>query len=38
MDMKQRIAESVAEMLKTAYPEAQGLPEDLASLLEVPPD
>lgn len=38
MDMKQRIAGLVGEMLKTAYPEAQGLPEDLAALLEVPPD
>ena len=38
MDMKQRIAELVGEMLKVAYPEAQGLPEDLASLLEVPPE
>lgn len=38
MDMKQRIAGLVGEMLKSAYPEAQGLPEDLAALLEVPPD
>ena len=38
MDMKQRIADLINEMLHTAYPEAQGLPEDLAALLEVPPD
>ena len=38
MDMKQRIADLAAEMLKAAFPEAQGLPEDLAALLEVPPD
>lgn len=38
MDMKQRIADLVNEMLHTAYPEAQGLPEDIASLLEVPPE
>lgn len=38
MDMKQRIAGLVGEMLKAAYPEAKDLPEDLASLLEVPPD
>ena len=38
MDMKQRIADLAGEMLKAAFPEAQGLPEDLAALLEVPPD
>ncbi len=38
MDMKKLIAELVQEMLSTAYPDAQGLPEDIASLLEVPPD
>ena len=38
MDMKQRIADLVGEMLRAAFPEAQGLPEDLAALLEVPPD
>ena len=38
MDMRQRIADLAGEMLHTAFPEAQGLPEDLAALLEVPPD
>lgn len=38
MDMKQRIAELVREMMQTAYPDAEGLPEDIAALLEVPPD
>ncbi len=38
MDMRQRIADLAGEMLRTAFPEAQGLPEDLAALLEVPPD
>ena len=38
MDMRQRIADLAGEMLKAAFPEAQGLPEDLAALLEVPPD
>ena len=38
MDMKQRIADLINEMLHTAYPEAQGLPEDIASLLKVPPE
>ncbi len=38
MDMKQRIAGLVGEMLQAAYPDAQGLPEDIAALLEVPPD
>ena len=38
MDMKQRIAALVGEMIETAYPQAQGLPEDLAALLEVPPE
>ena len=36
--MKQRIAGLAGEMLAAAFPEAQGLPEDLAALLEVPPD
>ncbi|MBQ6949964.1 MAG: hypothetical protein IJN44_00525 [Clostridia bacterium] len=38
MDMKQQIANLVKEMLDAAYPGAEGLPEDIASLLEVPPD
>ena len=38
MDMRQRIADLAGEMLKAAFPEAQGMPEDLAALLEVPPD
>ena len=38
MDMKQRIADLAGEMISGAFPDAQGLPEDLASLLEVPPD
>ena len=38
MDMKQRIADLAGDMLRAAFPEAQGLPEDLAALLEVPPD
>ena len=38
MDMKQRIANLAKEMLSAAFPEAQGLPEDLAAFLEVPPD
>ncbi len=38
MDMKQRIAELAKDMILAAFPEAQGLPEDLAALLEVPPD
>ena len=38
MDMRQRIAALAGEMLAAAFPEAQGLPEDLAALLEVPPD
>ena len=38
MDMKQRIADLAGEMLAAAFPQAQGLPEDLAALLEVPPD
>ncbi len=38
MDMKQRIADLAAEMLHTAFPEAENLPDDLAALLEVPPD
>ena len=38
MDMRQRIAELVKEMIGAAFPGAQGLPEDLAALLEVPPD
>ena len=38
MDMKQRIAALVGEMIEKAYPQAQGLPEDLAALLEVPPE
>ena len=38
MDMKQRSAGLVGEMLQAAYPDAQGLPVDIAALLEVPPD
>ena len=38
MDMRQRIAGLAKEMLSAAFPEAQGLPEDLAAFLEVPPD
>ena len=38
MDMRQRIADLAGEMLHTAFPDAQGLPEDLAALLEVPPE
>ena len=38
MDMKRRIADLAGEMLKEAFPEAEGLPEDLYPLLEVPPD
>ncbi|MBR0407373.1 MAG: arginine--tRNA ligase [Clostridia bacterium] len=38
MDMRQRIADLAKEMLNAAFPDAQGLPEDLAALLEVPPD
>ena len=38
MDMRQRIGDLAGEMLHTAFPEAQGLPEDLAALLEVPPE
>ncbi|MBR1585076.1 MAG: arginine--tRNA ligase [Clostridia bacterium] len=36
--MKQRIADLVGDMLRAAFPDAQGLPDDLAALLEVPPD
>ena len=35
MDMKQRIADLAAEMLHTAFPEAENLPDDLAALLEM---
>ena len=38
MDMRQQIADLVKEMLNAAYPGAEGLPEDIASLLEVPPE
>jgi len=38
MDMRQRIADLAGEMLHAAFPNAQGLPEDLAALLEVPPE
>ncbi len=38
MDMRQRIGDLAGEMLHAAFPEAQGLPEDLAALLEVPPE
>ena len=38
MDMRQRIADLAGEMLRAAFPAAEGLPEDLAALLEVPPD
>ena len=36
--MKRRIADLAADMLKNAFPDAAGLPEDLYPLLEVPPD
>ncbi len=38
MDMKRRIADLAGSMLKKAFPQAEGLPEDLYALLEVPPD
>ena len=38
MDMRQRIADLVKEMLGAAFPGAEGLPEDIAALLEVPPE
>ena len=31
MDMRQRIADLAGEMLRAAFPDAQGLPEDLAA-------
>ena len=37
-NLKQDIAEKIAQTILTVYPDAQGLPEDLSGLLEVPPD
>lgn len=38
MDMRKRIGGLAEEMLHGAFPEAQGLPEDISALLEVPPE
>ena len=38
MDMKRTIADALKETIVKAYPGAQGVPEDLVPLLEVPPD
>ena len=38
MDMRQRIADLAGDMLRAAFPGAEGVPENLASLLEVPPE
>lgn len=38
MDMKRTIANLLLAGVHRAYPDAQGLPEDLLSLIEVPPD
>jgi len=38
MDMKQRIADLAGELMKKAFPQAEGLPQDAAAFLEVPPD
>ena len=37
-NLKQDIAEKIAQTISAVYPDAQGLPEDLSGLLEVPPD
>ena len=37
-NFKQAIAEKLKQTIVTVYPDAQGLPEDLEALLEVPPD
>ena len=37
-NLKQDIAEKITQTILTVYPDAQGLPEDLSGLLEVPPD
>ena len=38
MDMRLSIAELVKNAIGEAYPNAQGVPEDLGALLEVPPE
>ena len=38
MDMRLSIAELVKKAIGEAYPNAQGVPEDLGALLEVPPE
>lgn len=38
MNMRQRIAALTGDMIAASFPQAQGLPEDLSALLEVPPD
>lgn len=38
MDMKRTIADTLKETIFKAFPDAQGVPEDLLPLLEVPPD
>ena len=38
MDMRKRIGDLAEEMLRSAFPDAQGLPGDIAALLEVPPE
>ena len=38
MDMKRAIAELLKETIDRVWPEAQGVPDDLLPLLEVPPD
>ena len=37
-NLKQDIAEKIVQTISAVYPDAQGLPEDLSGLLEVPPD
>ena len=37
-NLKQDIAEKLTQTILKVYPDAQGLPEDLSGLLEVPPD
>ena len=38
MDSRRTIADTLLNTIKSCYPEAQGLPEDLYGFLEVPPD
>ena len=38
MDMKRVLAERLRQTIGKAYPDAQGVPDDLLALLEVPPD